>query len=123
MRQGDKHFTGVMHEVFGRLEARERSVMPAQHKEIAVGVQLNIEIPELLHAGWKVWQEKEDHEAYDESTGEQYVQRTYYLVISKDDHVFASYAPDSFCADCNAWGNNKALFEAAGLLSIPHILS
>ena len=86
-----------------------------------MGVQINIEIPVLLKAGWKVslvedvtyeWDDKIDQEVevpYD------------YLKIEKDDWTFFSYTNFNFCADCNHWGSNRASFIEAGLFDIEHV--
>ncbi len=88
-----------------------------------MGVQINIEIKDLLEDGWKVsitkdvghtWDDEDDCEIeFDDS----------YLTIEKDNYIFHSYFTDVFVGDCNDWGSNKQEFKEAGLLDIPHILS
>ena len=69
-------------------------------RRFTMGTQIAIERKDLEKAGWE-----------------------FVMVIRKGDYEFVSYCEDCFFADCNAWGNNRALFKEAGLLDLPHILT
>lgn len=87
-----------------------------------MGTQITIERKALEDAGWAisthvdpaVWDDDEQFIVFPETT---------HMVISKGDYVFTSYVSDAFCADCNNWGQNKAIFTEAGLLDLPHVLA
>jgi len=87
-----------------------------------MGIQIMIETVDLIKSGWQLSQAI-DPEIRDDWTDEVIYPESHHLVIHKGDYEFHSYAPDCFSADCNAWGSNRALFEKAGLMDIPHILS
>lgn len=87
-----------------------------------MGVQIHINRKALEKAGWTIEIETEEAVWDDDGQYEIYPEH-HYMVITKGDYHFHSYVSDSFVADCNAWGHNKALFEAAGLLDLPHTLS
>lgn len=91
-----------------------------------MGIQINIAIPELLKAGWKLRAGTEEfEEQYDpENPPENPIVEVHeYLIISKGGYEFHSYCLNTFCADCNEWGLNIEKFRRAGLLDIPHILA
>lgn len=87
-----------------------------------MGTQIAIEREVLEEAGWTIssrvepaiWDDDEQFIVFPENEC---------MVISKGDYVFTSYVSDCFFADCNNWGQNKALFAEAGLLDLPHILA
>lgn len=80
-----------------------------------MGIQINIETSDMLKAGWTVHMESFGmHEDGDV---------LHYLVFTKGDMRLDSYSDSNFNADCNNWGNNKALFQELGLFALPHILS
>ena len=80
-----------------------------------MGTQINIETRDMLKAGWSAHMESmgmhEDGDAL------------HFLVFTKGDMRLDSYSDSNFCADCNNWGNNNALFKELGLFNLPHILS
>ena len=86
-----------------------------------MGTQITIKRKALEAAGWGISAHVEP-EVWDEDNQFLVYPQQSYMVIEKGDHRFVSYVSDCFYADCNAWGNNKPLFEAAGLLDIPHVL-
>ena len=87
-----------------------------------MGIQINIKTKHMLAAGWHVYLETD--EFHDPDTGH-VVETISYLVFHKptEDIKLCSYSPDSFCADCNNWGQNKALFQELGLFNLPHKFS
>ena len=86
-----------------------------------MGTQITIEIKDLEDAGWKCKVDYDLYFEYDEYDNE--IEREYrFLVISKDNWEFNSYAEDCFFADCNSWGRNIHIFKEAGLFDIPHVL-
>ena len=87
-----------------------------------MGIQITIEREALEDAGWKISSHMEE-EVWDDDFQFIVYPKQEYMVIEKGDYVFTSYVSDCFYADCNAWGQNRALFKAAGLLDLPHILS
>ena len=87
-----------------------------------MGTQINVEVQDLLDAGWTLRVEEESYPLVDDE-GTEYTERARRLVINKDGFEFWSYAPDSFCADANNWGTNKSLSTRAGLFDLPHTLS
>lgn len=86
-----------------------------------MGVQIHIATQDMLFAGWKVSMEFHELPIYadDEVVGTEQVP---YLIFEHNGVVLHSYSPDSFCADCNDWGKNKAMFRELGLLGLPHSL-
>lgn len=87
-----------------------------------MGVQISIEIADLIEAGWVTEIVEEIIPDVDDE-GKEIEFAHKYLLIKKGQYTFGSYLADCFCADCNNWGSNKARFEQAGLFLIPHILS
>lgn len=83
-----------------------------------MGIQIYIQGKDMVKAGWV--QEIESEEYTDQDDVPQIFERALWV---KDDHVLGSYCLLDFCADCNDWGSNKALFQSLGLFDIPHILS
>ena len=87
-----------------------------------MGIQITIERDALEDAGWTIsyvtdpaiWDDDQQFVIHPAMTN---------MVIRKGEVTLYSYCEDVFFADCNAWGGNKPLFEKAGLLDLPHILS
>ena len=87
-----------------------------------MGTQITIERKALEAAGWEISTHIESEVWGEDNQFLVYPQQSY-MVISKGDYVFTSYVSDAFCADCNNWGQNKALFTEAGLLDLPNVLA
>lgn len=88
-----------------------------------MGVQITIELAELLKAGWTLKSESESFPEWDDDNQCENEVEYQFLVILKDGQEFHSYCLWCFHADCNEWGSNKERFRQAGLLDIPHTLS
>lgn len=87
-----------------------------------MGIQIHIKGADMVKAGWTRVEEEHVHYTVDYEGNE--VPEPYTVTAwSKGDSYLPSYVPGAFCADCNAWGTNKALFDELGLLKLPHILS
>lgn len=86
-----------------------------------MGVQISIEIADLIAAGWETEVVEEIVTDRDDEGKEIEVVHKY-LLIKKGPHTFGSYVADCFVADCNVWGSNRTRFEQAGLFLIPHII-
>jgi hypothetical protein len=80
-----------------------------------MGIQITIEGKDMVAAGWT------EEIVLMHYEGEPIVFE--HSTWIKDDNFIGSYIPGCFCADCNDWGSNKALFIKLGLFDIPHILS
>ena len=85
-----------------------------------MGTQITIEAEEMLRAGWTMRVET-DPAILDDEGNTEYPEMQY-AVFEKDQWVFHSYSADCFHADCNAWGNNMVMFQAAGLFNLAHVL-
>lgn len=84
-----------------------------------MGTQITIETEEMLRAGWEV--EYEVDPAFLDDDGNEWPELRM-AVFVKGSHRFYSYSDTCFHADCNAWGNNMVMFQAAGLFNLKHIL-
>ena len=85
-----------------------------------MGVQIIISEEEMRKAGFAHKTEQEvEYELNASGTGyDEFVTTAHYY--EKDGVRLASYSPDYFMADCNAWGENRAYFVSLGLLDLPH---
>ena len=88
-----------------------------------LGVQFHITKADLEQAGWQVGTEPYEYFNGTDEDGNETFSIAHNMVIRKDGHEFYSYFEDSFCADCNHWGTNRAMFMEAGLFDLPHIES
>lgn len=87
-----------------------------------MGTQITIKRKALEDAGWTI-SSHIDPAIWDDDAQFLVYPKTSRMVISKGDYEFMSYVSDAFCADCNAWGQNRPLFAEAGLLDLPHVLA
>lgn len=85
-----------------------------------MGVQLLIQTQDLETAGWSISYDEYEIYVGDTPEGDPIWEPHRDLIIRKGAHEFRSYLDSAFMADCNTWGPNRALFEQAGLLELPH---
>ena len=87
-----------------------------------MGVQITIELSDLLEAGWTIYPEEYETYGWNDEIECEVPITIKYCVIKKGPYTFSSYVLDCFHADCNDWGSNKQMFIDAGLFDIQHLL-
>lgn len=86
-----------------------------------MGVQIKIELEDLIEAGWEIVQVEDKMFDINEEGHEVEIKFSY-CIIEKGKYKFTSYLEYCFYADCNHWGRNYPMFFEAGLFSIPHTM-
>lgn len=76
-----------------------------------MGVQITIELVELLKAGWTLTSESESFPEWDDENECGNEVEYQYVVITKGPRQFHSYCLWCFHADCNEWGSNNEQFR------------
>lgn len=93
-----------------------------------MGLQLIVERDVMLAAGWSFEDivVRDGYVEYDDSDcWPEWVSPIVYRRWShpeKGELMAYAVEEDCFCADCNGWGENRAIFEAAGLFDLKYFL-